>query len=125
MGRLGAGAWTICWQAVQLNFGRTWRITLNRDGTYSKTSATSSPKARRAPPQAGQSQGASCTIVSRGNLLRQRTARRSSSFSVTDSGLKDRCATLRRTRLEFLETQFKLSNRLIELFGGAPKLHAL
>ena len=28
------------------------RITLNRDGTYSRISATSSPKARRSPPQA-------------------------------------------------------------------------
>jgi hypothetical protein len=39
---------------VQVNFGRTWRMTLKLSGTYSSCSETSSPKWRRPPPQSGQ-----------------------------------------------------------------------
>src|SRR5665213_1841226 len=49
MGRLGASACTIRSQHAQASFGRTCRITLNRAGTYSRISETSSPRSFSLP----------------------------------------------------------------------------
>ena len=57
IGRLGAAACTMRSQHAQASFGRTCRITLNRAGTYSSISETSSPRDFSLPPQSGQ---ASC-----------------------------------------------------------------
>jgi|HubBroStandDraft_1064217.scaffolds.fasta_scaffold173612_1 hypothetical protein len=51
MGRLGASACTIRSQHAQTSFGRTCRISLNRAGTYSRISETSSPRCFNSPPQ--------------------------------------------------------------------------
>jgi hypothetical protein len=54
-------------QARQLNFGRSCRITLKCDGTYSGTSVTSVPiRVSTVPPQLGQAHAAGCCTVSRG-----------------------------------------------------------
>jgi len=39
IGSAGMGSWMIVSQARQLSFGRTWRITLKLEGTYSSTIA--------------------------------------------------------------------------------------
>ena len=62
MGRFGASACTIREQPAQLSFGRTVRITLNRAGTYSRVSDTSSPSRRKVPPQSGQASSAGAMI---------------------------------------------------------------
>ena len=54
IGRLGASACTIRSQHAHASFGRTCRITLNRAGTYSSISETSSPRCFNSPPQSGQ-----------------------------------------------------------------------
>jgi hypothetical protein len=48
------GACTMRSQHAQASFGRTCRITLNRAGTYSSISETSSPRNFSSPPQSGQ-----------------------------------------------------------------------
>ena len=53
IGRLGASACTMRSQHAQASFGRTCRITLNRAGTYSSISETSSPRCFSSPPQSG------------------------------------------------------------------------
>jgi hypothetical protein len=53
MGRLGASACTMRSQHAQASFGRICRITLNRAGTYSRISETSSPRGFSSPPQSG------------------------------------------------------------------------
>lgn len=92
-------------------------MTLNRDGTYSRISATSSPKARSVPPQAGQLQGASCTTVSRGRL--SGSARRAGlSLAVVGAARHgDRYHDLACARLQFFETQLELGDGLIDLCG--------
>ncbi len=61
---------------------------MNREGTYSRISATSSPKARSELPQAGQLQGASWVTVSRGRL--SGSARRAGlAFSTAGTVLAD------------------------------------
>ena len=54
------------WHAAQASFGRTCRITLKLAGTYSRTSATSSPIFFIVAPQSGQVQAGACSTVSRG-----------------------------------------------------------
>jgi len=54
MGRLGAWACTMRSQHAQASFGRTCLMTLNRAGTYSRISETSSPRSFNWPPQSGQ-----------------------------------------------------------------------
>jgi hypothetical protein len=62
-----AGICVIVSHARQLIRGRTWTTTLKCEGTYSSTSRSSSPsRLRRALPQAGHTQAASCTTRSRG-----------------------------------------------------------
>ena len=52
---------------AQLSFGRTVRITLNRAGTYSKVSETSSPNRPSVPSQSGHLFSFGCSVsVSRG-----------------------------------------------------------
>ena len=53
-GRGGAGACTTHEHRAQLSLGRTWRITRKLAGIYSRTSETSSPSLRSAPPHSGQ-----------------------------------------------------------------------
>ena len=55
--------------------------------------------------------------------LRQRTARRLGPLG-GGLGLEDRCG-FGRARLQLLETQLQLGDRLIELFGGTAELDAL
>ena len=62
MGRLGAAACTITSHFVQLNFGRTCRITLKRAGTYSSISEMSSPNWRKRPPFYEQSTANGATL---------------------------------------------------------------
>ena len=58
---------TIVSQARQLSLGRTCRITLKLEGTYSSTSRSSCPmRLNRLPPHPGQVQTGSCVMVSRG-----------------------------------------------------------
>ena len=67
IGSDGIGACTIVSHDRQLSFGRTCRITLKQEGTYSSISRSSSPiRLKTVPPQAGQVQGGSWMTVSRG-----------------------------------------------------------
>ena len=55
MGSEGIGACTIVSQVRQLSLGRTWRVTLKLEGTYSSTSRSSCPmRLNRLPPHPGQ-----------------------------------------------------------------------
>src|SRR5690606_27372119 len=63
----GAGGWVIASQSRQENFSRTVWTTFHWRGITSSVSVTSSPSFdNRAPPHAGQAQGAGITTRSRG-----------------------------------------------------------
>src|SRR3546814_8743777 len=63
----GAGGWVTASQSRQENFSRTVWTTFHWRGITSSVSVTSSPSFdSRAPPQAGQAQGAGITTRSRG-----------------------------------------------------------
>jgi hypothetical protein len=99
----------------QLNLGRTWRITLNRDGTYSRVSVTSLPKVRKVPPQAGQLKGASCLTVSRGSFCD--SARRAGSIFSAGGSMSNAGAVSAALASSLLELKLELRNAVIELFG--------
>ena len=67
IGSVGMGACTTVSQARQLIFGRTCSTRLKCEGTYSRTMRSSAPiRPNFVAPQVGQTQGASCMIVSSG-----------------------------------------------------------
>ncbi len=108
---------------AQASFGRTCRITLKLAGTYSRTSATSSPIFFIVAPQSGQVQAGACSTVSRGR--RSGSGRRAGrSFC---SGLA--AGNLWRTRLparavgfQLLDQELELADLRVELLGGATVL---
>ena len=127
IGRLGASACTIRSQHAQASFGRTCRITLNRAGTYSRISETSSPRCFSSPPQSGQ---ASCF----GGYFRTSRGRCSGSGlprwfrrDVCNGRNPCRCVrsscVLRLRRLQLVQPQLQLLDLTIQLLRLAPELH--
>jgi len=119
IGRLAAGACTICEQHEQENFGRTYRMTLNCSGTRSRTSLTSSPRYRSLPPQLGQGLSAGtggCDTVSRGRLAGKGLRR----LTLQLLGRVYRRKLLDPRGFERLDRELELINPLIEPLGGAP-----
>ncbi len=102
----GAGTCTMRWQHAQLSFGRTWRITLKRAGTYSSTSDTSSPiraSPRRSPGRCSRRVDHRSRGRCSGNGLR--TGLR--------AGVDDRHGRrLRRAGLELFDEQLELLDAL-------------
>ena len=134
IGSDGIGACTMVSQARQLSFGRTWRITLKLEGTYSSTSRSSWPmRLNTVPPQPGQVQAGSWVTVSRGRCagsglrtgcLRWRGLAGGLGSAGVPVGRLVRGVLGGSSSFEFADQQFELLDLAVELLRGAAEPRA-
>src|SRR5262245_6575402 len=119
MGWNGAGGWLIFSHDRQVNFSRTVWITFHWRGTTSSVSVMSSPSFASLPPQHGHSEGADTTNALARQMRRQggthRPAPHEAAHDCAARLLGSRFGSvfiLRRARLEILELQLQLIEKL-------------